>query len=74
MSDQAKILKVLEAAGDWIVSYELVKRETPWGYLGISSLQRCRELVKSGEIEKNHEGGFVWYRKLGEPEQSKLNL
>ena len=56
------ILNVLREKQDWIVSHQLEKVSTKWGWLGTSALKRCRELEVEGKIEKKMEGGYVWYR------------
>ena len=57
------ILALLRAVnGNWIVSYELEKVNTKWGWLGTAALKRCRELEVEGKIQKKMEGGYVWYR------------
>ena len=55
------ILNVLREKQDWIVSHQLEKVSTKWGWLGTSALKRCRELEVEGKIYKKMEGGYVWY-------------
>lgn len=60
---QYQIIKnVLADAKDWVVSHQLEKVSTKYGWLGTSALKRCRELQVKGEIEKKMEGGYVWYK------------
>ena len=56
------ILNVLREKQDWIVSHQLEKVSTKWGWLGTSALKRCRELEVEKKIENKMEGGYVWYR------------
>jgi hypothetical protein len=56
------ILNVLREKQDWIVSHQLEKVSTKWGWLGTSALKRCRELEVEKKIEKKIEEGYVWYR------------
>lgn len=56
------ILNVLREKQDWVVSHQLEKVSTKWGWLGTSALKRCRELEVEGKIDKKMEGGYVWYR------------
>lgn len=34
--------------GEWIMSHEIVKKETPWGYLGTQSDRRLFEIAQDG--------------------------
>ena len=56
------ILNLLRENGGFIVSHQLEKVSTKWGWLGTSALKRCRELEVERKIEKKMEGGYVWYR------------
>lgn len=56
------ILKFLRSKDDWVVSWQLEKVDTPWGWLGTASLKRCRELQRAGQVEKKMMDGYVWYR------------
>lgn len=57
------ILKVLESdKSRWYFSYELIKMNTPWGFLGIQSPRRSREMAEVGSIDVKHEGKYVQYR------------
>lgn len=51
-SQKEIILKYLNWKQDWIPSYELVKKDTEWGYLGSSADRRARELYEEGKIDR----------------------
>lgn len=69
MTQKDLILEVLlRNSDDWIVSHQLIKTDTPWGYIGIDGLRRCRDLVAEGKIESKlgreigKDPRFVYYR------------
>ena len=63
MKQHQIILKVLEEAyPNWIMSYDLEKVSTKWGYIGTAGLKRCRELRAKGQIEQVDEGQYIKYR------------
>ncbi len=56
------ILRVLrDNPSKWFQSWELIKVNTPYGWLGLADRQ-ARELAESGKIERRHEGKFAEYR------------
>lgn len=57
--------------GEWVSSYDLMKKETAWGWLGSQGDRRARELALKGVyelegtthyIERKHEGKYAEYR------------
>lgn len=46
----------------WFNSYELLKANTVYGFLGSQGDRRARELAKDGLIEVRHEGKYAQYR------------
>jgi hypothetical protein len=57
------LLRYLESFNDWVVSHQLVKTNTPFGWLGTGTLQLCRDLEANKYIEKDTERDkYVWYR------------
>lgn len=62
ISQKDIILKLLRQRNDWIVSHQLEKVSTPFGWLGTAALRRCRELEEAGLIHNKRENGYVWYR------------
>lgn len=63
MTQSQIVLKILEEANDWVVSYELSKVSTKWGWVGPTGDRRARELAENGVIERKHDKGYAWYRK-----------
>lgn len=61
-SQKEIILKYLEWKKDWIPSYELVKKDTEWGYLGTSAGRRARELAEEGKIERRIVKKYAEYK------------
>ena len=61
-------LTLKDAWPSWIVSYQLEKVDTKYGWLGTSALKRCRELEISGQIEKANgktiglDKKYIYYR------------
>lgn len=56
------IIKYLEWKKDWVPSYELVKKDTIWGYLGTSAGRRARELAEEGKIYRRVEKKYAEYK------------
>ena len=56
------ILKRLEEAGTWIPSYNLIKVDTRWGWLGSSGDRFARWLAEDGVIEKKRDGKYTFYK------------
>ncbi len=61
-SQKEIIIKYLEWKKDWIPSYDLIKKDTLWGYLGTSADRRARELYEEGKIERRIVKKFSEYR------------
>lgn len=47
---------------EWFFSYDLMKVETPWGFIGSQGDRRARELAEDSLIEVNHEEKYARYR------------
>ena len=58
---QQKIILNLLARNGWTPSYDLIKVNTEWGFLGTSSLRRARELVAEQLIRDRDRGKYVEY-------------
>lgn len=57
------IVHLLRAnAGEWFLSYQLCKVNTPFGWLGLQGPRRARELAEANEIEREDEGKYAKYR------------
>jgi len=48
---------------DWTPSHQLIKVNTPYGYLGTSADREARRLAENGEIESKRDGKFVYFRR-----------
>jgi hypothetical protein len=72
------IVKLLNSEPSrWYKSYELLKANTPWGFLGSQGDRRARELAESGQIEVRHIGKYAEYRAkepTWKPEKRPINL
>lgn len=71
MTQQEIILNVLEDAKDWLPSYNLIKTNTRWGWLGTSADREARRLTEEGHLERKREGKYTFY-KLPEVKQPSL--
>ena len=58
------ILNVLEDSKFWIPSFDLIKVNTKWGWLGSSADRFARWLAEDGIIQKKREGKYVFYKIL----------
>lgn len=66
---QASIIKnYLYQCNGWVPSYDLIKRETNWGFLGSGADRAARELAINGLIDRargkeiGKDKRFVYYR------------
>ena len=58
------IFKVLdERPNDWIPSYDFIKLNTKWGWLGSSADRIARYMAEDGKIERKREGKYTYYSK-----------
>lgn len=55
------LLKVL-ADRDWTPVYDLTLKSTPYGYLGLASQRRLRELAHEGKIDRMIINKIVHYK------------
>lgn len=46
----------------WFNSYDFIKVNTKYGWLGSQADRRCRELAEENLIEVRHEGKYAQYR------------
>lgn len=65
------LLNVLEDAKDFVPSYNLIKTNTKWGWLGTSADRQARELAEEGLLQRKREGKYTYY-KLIENQQPSL--
>jgi len=56
------IIEHLKEINDWLPCYELIKVNTKYGWLGIQSGRRARELANEGKILRKQEGKYVYYK------------
>jgi hypothetical protein len=62
MTQREIIFKYLEHKDDWVPSYELIKNDTPWGWIGSGSDRIARYMVEEGLLERKGEGKYSYYR------------
>jgi hypothetical protein len=55
------ILNLLRSDDRWFASYELMKANTKWGWIGSQGDRRAREMAEAGQIEVRHEGKYAEY-------------
>ena len=60
MTQKLILLNVLREAGGWVKSYELVKVNTRYGWLGMIDRQ-ARQLAEKGIIDRRHIGKYAEY-------------
>jgi len=57
-----KILSLLETAPQsWFYSWQLIKVNTPKGWLGSGADRQARLMAESNEILRKHEGKYAMY-------------
>lgn len=66
------ILKVLEENKDFVPSYNLIKMNTKWGWLGSSADRFARLLAESGIIQRKRDGKYTYYKVLENHQPSLL--
>lgn len=49
------ILRVVNEFEGWVVSHQLEKVSTPWGWIGTRGIRTCRDLENMGLLEKSLE-------------------
>jgi DNA-binding transcriptional ArsR family regulator len=69
---QDQILIKYLTGKDWTYSYQLIKVNTPWGFLGTSADRRARTLRERGVLEEKREGKYVMYRVKELPKVSSV--
>lgn len=62
MTQQEIILKLLAAKNDWIPSYNLIKVNTEWGYLGTSADREARKMAENNDIDRKRDGKYTYYK------------
>lgn len=66
LTQEEIILAVLEDVKDWIPSYQIIKVNTRWGWLGISADREARRLAEQGIIQRKREGKYTYYKTIKE--------
>lgn len=51
--------------GTWTPSYQIVKQETEWGFLGIQADRRAFELAQDGYFDSPNNRYIIEHRKVG---------
>lgn len=65
------LLNVLEDAKDFVPSYNLIKTNTKWGWLGSGADRQARDLAIEGLAQRKKIGRYTYY-KLIENQQPSL--
>lgn len=61
MTQRNILLNVLKDAKGWVRSYDLVKINTRYGWLGSSIERQARGLAENGIIDRRHLGKYAEY-------------
>lgn len=64
------IMRVLGESNDWVPSFNLIKTNTKWGWLGTSADREARRLAENNLIERKRDGRYTYYRLI----QGQLSL
>jgi len=56
------VLDYLRDKNDWVVSWKLIKVDTPFGWLGSSGDRTARRLYEKGKLERKRDGKYSYYR------------
>ncbi len=62
MTQKEIIYNLLKDNGGWVVSYNLIKVDTKYGWLGTGADRLARYLVEDGTIERKQDGKYAYYR------------
>lgn len=46
----------------WVVSWKIIKNDTPYGFLGTSADREARRMAESKILERTRIGKFTYYR------------
>ena len=52
MTQTSIVKNYLRQCDGWVPSYELIKKETDWGFLGSGADRAARELAINGKIDR----------------------
>lgn len=66
------ILNVLEDAKEFVPSYNLIKINTKWGWLGSGADRQARDLAIEGLLQRKREGKYTFYKLIEEKQPSLL--
>jgi hypothetical protein len=55
----------------WVVSWKLIKNETPYGFLGTSGDRQARSLFEEWLVERKHIGKYAYYKAKQEDSWTK---
>lgn len=64
LTQEEIILAVLEDINDFVPSYNLIKVNTKWGWLGSGADREARRLAEQGIIQRKREGKYTYFRKI----------
>lgn len=67
-------MNVLLSEDRWFMSFELIKKETAWGWLGTSADRAARDMAIDGKIIRERYGKYARYRARRLTEKEKYDL
>ena len=62
MTQKQIIFKLLRDKRDWVVSFDLQKVNTDYGWLGTSADRQARQMVEDGVIDRQRRGKYSFFR------------
>lgn len=72
LTQEEIIIAVLKDVKDWLPSYQIIKTNTKWGWLGTSADREARRLAEHGIIQRKREGKYTYYRAIQENQLSLI--
>ena len=72
LTQEEIILAVLEDVNDWTPSYNIIKVNTKWGWVGTGADREARRLVELGIKQRKREGKYTYFRKIQDNQLSLI--
>ena len=70
MTQKEILLQVLKDNNEWTPSYEIIKVDTKYGWLGTSADRQARAMAEEGTLERKRDGQYTYYRI--KPQENRL--
>lgn len=72
LTQEEIILAVLEDINDWTPSYNIIKVNTKWGWLGTGADREARRLAEQGIIQRKRDGKYTYYKTINDNQLSLI--